>query len=77
MHAQIKVLKNRTSPSNGAYAIISNEFKDGRCEAKEQRKQQRDRDTLAPNVPEINSNFCFFRPGPSACPDPCCGTKST
>lgn len=34
-------------------------------------------DTLAPNVPEINSNFCFFHPGPCACPDLCRCTEST
>lgn len=41
------------------------------------RESSKKTDTLAPNVPEINSNFCFFRPGPCACPDPCHGTEST
>ncbi len=76
MHVQIKGL-NRTSPSNWAYTVISmisNEFKDVRQRNRESSKKT---DTLAPNVPEINSNFCFFRPGPCACPDPCRGTEST
>lgn len=71
----------RRSPTNWT-ALCNNEFKRWKMwgkgiEEEIKGQNERDRDTLAPNVPEINSNFCFFRPGACACPDPCRGTKST
>lgn len=61
MHVQIKGL-NRTSPSNWEYAVISvisNEFKDGRCEAKEQRMQQKDR-YISPKCSRNQFQFLLF-----------------